>query len=103
MSVGFSANPKWKQNAMGWSIVPDGYKDLLKWIDQRYARPPIYMTENGSAFEENSLEEALHDNDRQMYFESYIRACREAINSGVDLRGYFTWSLIDNFKWQLGY
>jgi len=103
MSVNFSADPQWRTNAMGWSIVPDGCRDLLKWIDERYAHPPIYMTENGSAFEENTLEEALHDNDRQMYFESYIRACREAVDGGVDLRGYFAWSLMDNFEWQFGY
>mmetsp|Transcript_23195 Transcript_23195/g.26447 ORF Transcript_23195/g.26447 Transcript_23195/m.26447 type:complete len:391 (+) Transcript_23195:2-1174(+) len=103
ISVKFSSNPKWAKNAMGWSIVPDGCRDLLKWIDKRYGHPLIYMTENGSAFEENSREEALQDNDRQMYYEQYIRACREAIESGVELRGYFAWSLMDNFEWQFGY
>ena len=61
------------------------------------------MTENGSAEPEPFLELALQDYGRQKYLEDYLRACAEAIEEGVDLQGYFAWSLLDNFEWQFGY
>lgn len=103
MFVDFSSRDEWLQNDMGWSVVPEGCRDLLIWISQRYKDPIIIMTENGSAVNEPDLETAVHDEARRHYFETYLAACAHAIAEGVDLRGYFAWSLMDNFEWQFGY
>ena len=88
---------------MGWNIVPDGCRDLLKWIDARYGRPAIYITENGCALDEPDEESAVNDTRRRDFFRGYLTACRDAVGQGVDLRGYFAWSLLDNFEWSFGY
>jgi beta-galactosidase len=103
MYVDFSSDPTWKKNHMGWSIVPDGCRELLLWISNRYNHPTIVMTENGSAEDEPDLATALRDEGRRDYFEGYLRACAEAIEMGVNLAGYFAWSLMDNFEWEYGY
>ena len=103
MFVDFSTEKSWAANAMGWSIVPEGCRELLLWIADRYNNPIIIMTENGSAEDEPDKATALLDEGRRHYFESYLRACADAIEEGVDLRGYFAWSLMDNFEWQFGY
>lgn len=101
--VDFHSKDDWRINDQGWAVVPDGCREMLKWIAHRYNNPIIYMTENGSAEPEASLEVARHDEGRRSYFEGYIRACAQAIREGVKLRGYFAWSLMDNFEWQFGY
>lgn len=104
MHVDFSSRDEWDANCLGWPVVPDGCGALLRWIDERYDRPAIVMTENGSCEDEPDLETALRDEGRRSYFEGYIRSAGEAVESGgVDLRGYFAWSLLDNFEWQYGY
>jgi beta-glucosidase len=101
--VKLSVDPAWSQTHMGWNIVPSGCRDLLQWIDERYDRPVIYITENGCACDEPDVETALQDTMRSEFYSSYIQACAEAIEQGVDLRGYFAWSLMDNFEWSHGY
>jgi beta-galactosidase len=96
MFVDFSAKDIWERNQMGWSVVPDGCRELLLWISKRYDHPTIYMTENGSAKDEPDLQTALHDYERLNYFKLYITACAEAMDAGTDLRGYFAWSFMDN-------
>jgi beta-galactosidase len=103
MDVTFSSDPAWRKNYMGWSTNPDGCRELLMWIGQRYPDLPIVITENGTSEDEDALETAQHDEGRRQYFESYIRACGEAIDRGVLLTGYFAWSLFDNFEWEYGY
>jgi beta-galactosidase len=103
MGVAFSSDAAWRKNYMGWSTNPDGCRELLVWIGQRYPDLPIVMTENGTSEPEDDLEKAIHDEGRREYFESYIRACGEAIDRGVLLAGYFAWSLFDNFEWEYGY
>jgi beta-glucosidase len=89
-----------------WEVFPRGLTDTLRWVTERYGRPPIYVTENGAAFydppqidEEGTLEDPL----RVAYFRDHLRAAREAIAQGADLRGYFAWSLLDNYEWSHGY
>ena len=103
MYVDFSSDPTWKKNYMGWSVVPDGCRELLLWISSRYSNPTIVITENGTSEDEPDLETALNDEGRRQYFEGYIRACGEALGLGVKLAGYFAWSLMDNFEWEYGY
>jgi beta-galactosidase len=101
--VQLSVDPAWKQTQMGWSIVPEGCRELLKWIDARYDHPIIYITENGCALDEPNLETGINDTVRRDFHAGYLRECRNAIIQGVDLRGYFAWSFLDNFEWSFGY
>jgi beta-galactosidase len=103
MFVQFSSDPSWRKNYMGWSTNPDGCRELLLWISNRYKDVTIFMTENGTSEDEPDLATALRDEGRREYFEGYLRACREAIDLGVNLAGYFAWSLMDNFEWEYGY
>ncbi|NRA38011.1 MAG: beta-glucosidase [Planctomycetes bacterium] len=102
--VNISDDPSWEKTDMGWNVIPWGCKKLLQWIDQRYDHPPIYITENGCAMPgEDDKDIAINDTRRLEFFRGYLSACSEAIESGVDLKGYFAWSLMDNFEWALGY
>ncbi|CAD0106445.1 unnamed protein product [Aureobasidium uvarum] len=84
-----------------------GFRKLLKWISDRYGRPAIYVTENGTSLKgENDLskEEILEDDFREWYFKEYVTAMADAYtNDGVDVRGYMAWSLMDNFEWAEGF
>ncbi|KAH7426037.1 hypothetical protein KP509_11G082200 [Ceratopteris richardii] len=85
-------------------IVPWGLKHELLWISQRYNNPIIYITENGMDQEGSEpLEETLNDQLRIRFYEGYLSAVAEAIREGVDVRGYFAWSFVDNFEWAKGY
>jgi beta-glucosidase len=83
----------------GWPIVPDGLRELLVLLRDRYPAvlPPIWVTENGCSFA------ALDDRDRVSYLDGHLRAVRAAIDAGVDVRGFCVWSLLDNFEWAEGY
>jgi beta-galactosidase len=98
-----SAHPEWKHNDMGWPVVPDGLRNMLVWISERYQQPVLYVTENGSAEHEPTLSKALQDTGRQDYLTGHLRAAGQALERGVQLQGYFSWSLMDNFEWQFGY
>ena len=89
---------------MGWAIVPWGLRKLLNWIAKRYRNTPIYITENGCAAPEPDEESAKNDVMRQKYLQDYIAEALKARDEDkVDLRGYFCWSLLDNFEWTSGY
>ncbi|CAM8965918.1 unnamed protein product [Rhodiola kirilowii] len=87
-------------------VVPWGIRNVLKYISKRYNNPSIYVTENGMDDEDNDtspLHEVLNDDLRVSYFKGYLAAVSQAIKEGVDVRGYFAWSLLDNFEWAQGY
>jgi beta-glucosidase len=85
---------------MGWEIYPDGMRELLCRLHVEYDSPPIYVTESGAAFDDVRTHDGrLHDIDRIAYLNPYIGAVEEAMRCGVDVRGYFVWSLLDNFEW----
>ena len=89
---------------MGWEIYPQGLTGILCWIKSRYGDLPQYITENGAAFSDTVLPNGrVNDVPRVEYLENHLRAAWQAIQAGVDLRGYFVWSLLDNFEWQSGY
>jgi beta-glucosidase len=91
---------------MGWPIQPQGLYDLLARLTREYTRLPLYITENGAAFGDrmDSRGQAeVGDRARIAYLRSHIEAAYRAIRDGVDLRGYFVWSLLDNFEWAEGY
>ncbi len=90
--------------AMDWEVYPAGLTETLLWIKGRYGNPPVYITENGAAFDDPSPDRGeAQDPDRVDYLRGHLRAAREALGRGVDLRGYFAWSLLDNFEWACGY
>jgi beta-glucosidase len=89
---------------MGTEVYPDGLYDLLKRLDRDYKNPLIYITENGMACkDENIVDNIVQDDDRLSYLQRYLTATNKAINEGVNLKGYFVWSLLDNFEWIEGY
>ena len=101
--VFLSEDPAWKKTSMNWNVVPWGIRKMLGWIAERYGNIPIYVTENGCAVDEPDREVAAEDEFRCDFYESYIRECGNAIADGVNLQGYFAWSLLDNFEWCHGF
>jgi beta-glucosidase len=87
-----------------WEIDPNEFRDVLLEIHERYQSPPIYVTENGAFFTDTlSADGKVHDEKRVAFLDGYIKAMQEARERGVDIRGYFVWSLLDNFEWAAGY
>ena len=91
--------------AMGWPIVPDGLYRQLHWVQEATGGIPLYVTENGCAVDDQLSEDGtrVHDPDRIEYLRSHFEACAQAIDDGILLKGYYLWSLIDNFEWAWGY
>jgi beta-glucosidase len=89
---------------MGWPVEADGLLELLLRLDREYTKLPLYITENGAAFHDYADPEGgVDDEERVTFLEAHFRAAREAIERGVNLKGYFVWSLLDNFEWAEGY
>jgi beta-glucosidase len=89
----------------GWEVFPPALTAVLLWVKERYGELPLYITENGAAFYDppSATDGRIEDPLRVQYLHDHLRAAHEAIRQGVDLRGYFAWSLLDNFEWSLGY
>jgi beta-glucosidase len=88
---------------MGWEVAPAKFTDLLLRLDRDYDLPSLFITENGAAYPDQVIDGDVRDEDRRAYIETHIRAIADAIDQGVDVRGYFVWSLLDNFEWAAGY
>jgi len=89
---------------MGWEVYPEGLYDLLKRVDNDYNHTPIYITENGMACKDEVIaDNVVQDDDRLSYLKRYFEATHRAMDEGVKLKGYFVWSLLDNFEWIEGY
>ncbi|MDX6475808.1 MAG: beta-glucosidase [Gaiellaceae bacterium] len=89
---------------MGWEVVPEGLQDLLLRLHRDYEPPAIYVTENGAAYPDvRDHDGHVRDPERQSYLEAYLAGAARAAAQGVPLRGYFAWSLLDNFEWAWGY
>ena len=89
----------------GWEVRPELLIETLTWVTERYGRVPLYITENGGAFPDPDTAPGgrIEDPLRTDYLRRHLAAAREAIRRGVDLRGYYVWSLLDNFEWASGY
>ena len=105
LRVGYVPQLQHSVTETGWEVYPRGLTDILTWVTERYGRIPLYITENGAAFYDppTPVEGRIEDYLRVDYYRSHLRAAHEAMRRGVDLRGYFAWSLLDNFEWSLGY
>jgi beta-glucosidase len=89
---------------MDWEIDPDGLYEVLTRLRDEYPAIPLLITENGAAFADQVGEDGVvHDPQRIDYIDAHLRACHRAIAEGVPLRGYFVWSIFDNFEWACGY
>lgn len=88
---------------MGWEVYAEGLTDLLVSLNTRYSLPPVYITENGAAMVDELVDGEVNDISRIQYFQGHLNAVHNAIEKGVDVHGYFAWSLMDNFEWALGY
>lgn len=90
---------------IGWEVYPPGLEETLRWVAERYGPLPLYVTENGAAFPDppQAPPEGVDDPLRVAYLRHHLRAAAGALAAGVDLRGYFVWSLLDNFEWSHGY
>jgi beta-glucosidase len=89
----------------GWEVHPASFTRTLRWVKERYGDIPLYVTENGAAFADppEAGSRGVHDPLRVRYLRDHLLAARAAIEAGVDLRGYFVWSLLDNLEWGSGY
>jgi beta-glucosidase len=89
---------------MGWPITPDGCTELLVRLHREYPNlPPVYITENGAAYDDPVVDGRVRDERRIDYLDLHLRAILDATEEGVDIRGYYQWSLLDNFEWAHGY
>jgi beta-glucosidase len=100
--------PRWARTEMDWEVFPEGLFETLVSVRDRYGPIPLYVTENGAAFDDpkpkpKPVRGYVDDPLRVSYLRDHLRAARRAIDAGVDLRGYFVWSLLDNFEWSYGY
>ena len=88
----------------GWAVEPDGLLESLIRLHADYDTPRLYIHESGGAFPDRlTADGRVRDLDRIAYLDAHVRACHDAIAAGIDLRGFFVWSLFDNFEWAEGY
>jgi beta-glucosidase len=97
--------PEYEKTDFGWPIVPAAFGEILRTLKDRYGDklPPIYITENGCAINDGPVDGEVADQRRIDYLDGYLRELRKAMDDGIDVRGYFQWSLLDNFEWSVGY
>jgi beta-glucosidase len=107
----YSIKPSWHETtAMGWPVIPGGLERQLEWLAAvskgafGKAEIPIYVTENGCAYDDEvTADGRVHDRKRIEYLQKHLAACANAMKKGVPLKGYYVWSLLDNFEWAYGY
>jgi beta-glucosidase len=92
-----------QHTSMGWPIWPQGMHEVLTRIRNEYGNPLVYVTENGAAFDDHAENGCVHDPKRVEFLRSHIHVVHQAIEEGANIRGYFVWSLLDNFEWSMGY
>jgi len=96
--------PAGPTTSMGWEVYPDAIYEVLTRLHGEYDTPPIYVTENGAAFADvRAADGSVDDPERIVYLAGYVDAVARAMAEGVPVRGYFVWSLLDNFEWSYGY
>jgi len=88
--------------SMGWEIYPDALEDMLLILKNEYDNPDIYITENGASFAEPRESCYIEDDNRIDFLNQYIKAMKNAIDKGVNVKGYFVWTLMDNLEWAEG-
>ena len=94
-----------KKTDMGWELYPKGLSYFIERIHQEYSDDiPIYVTENGMANNDQiSSNEVIEDQDRVEYFQLHLKEILDCLKKGIQVKGYFAWSLLDNYEWAFGY
>lgn len=95
--------PEVQHTDMGWMVAPDTLRETLVYSQNRWNPDEIYITENGCAFDYPVVDGQVRDKDRVAFLQNYITSARKSIDEGAKLKGYFVWSLMDNFEWAFGY
>lgn len=103
IEIGVGPGPSSQKTAMGWTIWPEGLYQLLEKFAGRYPGMPLFITENGSAWVDEVVEGRVEDGDRVAYLEAHLAQAARAVADGIPLKGYYAWSLLDNFEWAEGY
>lgn len=104
MGVGHVPVPLDRMTDMGWEVHPNSLYRLLMRLNREYTEIPLYITENGCAYPDVVSEDGhVHDTDRITFVESHLEAAHQAVREGSTLKGYYLWSLMDNFEWAFGY
>ncbi|ADU28569.1 GH1 family beta-glucosidase [Evansella cellulosilytica] len=93
----------YQKTDIGWNVYPEGFYNVLKYVTDLYGQVPIYITENGSCYNDEPENGVVKDDKRIDYLRQHLTALRRAMDSGVNIKGYMTWSLLDNFEWAWGY
>ncbi|KAM0855151.1 hypothetical protein ACQ4PT_049954 [Festuca glaucescens] len=89
---------------VGFYDVPEGMEQIIEYVNKRYENTPVYVTENGySQHSSNGLEDLINDVGRVNYLQGYLSSISSAVRRGANVRGYFVWSLMDNFEWAYGF
>jgi len=103
--IGYVRQPEHAYTETGWEVYPPAMTRMLTWVKARYGDIALYITENGAAFYDppRPVNGRIDDPLRVDYFRTHLLAAREAMRQGVNLRGYYAWSFMDNFEWSLGY
>ncbi len=98
-------NPRAAYTETGWEVFPKGLTDILVWVTNRYGHMPLYITENGAAFYDPPTAEngRIDDPLRIDYYTKHLNAVLDAIERGADVRGYYAWSMFDNYEWNAGF
>ena len=104
-TIDWVRHPEVERTTMDWEVYPQGMQDLFEAFKRDYPNlPPLYVTENGmSSHDQVDAAGQVDDVQRQAYIKRHFAACSRAMDNGVDVRGYFIWSLMDNFEWAFGY
>ena len=102
--VNVGAGQQQGYTAMGWEVYPAGLSELLLRLHREYAPAALYVTENGAAYDDTpAADGGIADTEREHYLRAHLEAVHETLTAGVPVRGYFAWSLLDNFEWTHGY
>lgn len=96
-------NPDAEHTEMGWEVYPEGLYEILKWLHSEAHGVSLYVTENGAAYNDLVENNRVRDDKRLEYLRQHFIRAHRAIQEGVPLKGYFVWSLMDNFEWAYGY
>ncbi|RNA66650.1 GH1 family beta-glucosidase [Alteribacter keqinensis] len=99
-----SAHSEYKKTGMGWDVSPQEFKELIYRLRKEYTDLPIFITENGAAYDDVlESDGSVHDGERVAYVEAHLKMVHELCEEGMNIAGYFLWSLFDNFEWAFGY
>jgi len=100
----FREEPTWQEETnLQWPVVPFGLLRTLQYFAKKIGNIPLYITENGAAYDDVLAEGRVHDRKRCDYYTQHLEICNQAIEEGINLKGYFAWSFLDNYEWTYGY